>query len=530
MTSAELNTLSLTFPPELFPIIAAFVPLRSAPGTLRAVALGNRRFYNICRPLLYSRLILRNEDDAIAVIQRIMDDPQLGFLVTELYIMSELSLEARKGKKPFEVVAGLRILVAKGLIPRITALGLYLLKGWTYDEHFYAMSRGRLLANFWIDLRNECPRLRTLVLRNVGHGLTEPWLTGPVIDEINNLSNLSVLRLEWIQSGGPEGEDDLKISNNLPRLASSLHTLSLRGDLKEATVLFSLDIPHLKFLRLHDFDCHDTALVHGFLKRHPELESLSFERCMHTWFSDNIEAGVLPKLQHLKAKFKDIRFFVPILAQLVSLGFTESYNCQVPYLLRVVLPNGLPHLRSLEIEWDTVGWETWDQRALEGALWYETSDGQFRTETNPKKMQRHCTNGYMHSIVRGAPNLEELGLHGMYLTSASLKSLEPTLSKLTQMERFYYEGFSPNPKYGDAPHLKTHKNLIADFLASAEALARVCTRLESVTSISGKTLPYVSGMIERNSVGEVTTVRKIDGVGMLISADENDPFPCNSYV
>ncbi|KAF8168712.1 hypothetical protein BJ912DRAFT_862685, partial [Pholiota molesta] len=372
-------------PPELFPIIAAFIPLRSAPSTLRAIALGNRRFYNICRPLLYSRLILRNEDDAIAVIQRIMDDPQLGLLVTELYIMSGLSLKARKGKKPFEVVAGLKILVAKGLIPRITALGLYLLKGWTYDEHFYAMSRGRLLAGFWINLRNECPRLRTLILRNVGHE-----------------------------------EDSLKILNNLPRLALSLHTLSLRGDLDEATVLFSLDIPHLEFLRLHNFDCHDTALVHGFLKRHPQLESLSFEKCMHTWFSDNIEVGVLPKLQHLKARFKDIRFFAPILPQLVSLAFTESYNCQVPYLLRVVLPNGLPRLRSLEIERDTVYRETWDQRALEGALWYETSDGQFHIETNPKKMKRHCMDGYMHSIVRGAPNLEELGLHGMYLISAEL--------------------------------------------------------------------------------------------------------------
>jgi hypothetical protein len=244
--------------------------------------------------------------------------------------------------------------------------------------------------------------------------------------------------LEWIQSGGPEEEDSLKILNNLPRLALSLHTLSLRGDLDEATVLFSLHIPHLEFLRLHNFDCHDTALVHGFLKRHPQLESLSLEKCMHTWFSDNIEVGVLPKLQHLKvsmigsvqlipinayafqARFKDICFFVPILPQLVSLAFTESYNCQVPYLLRVVLPNGLPRLRSLEIERDTVYRETWDQRALEGALWYETSDGQFRIETNPKKMKRHCMDGYMHSIVRGAPNLEELGLHGMYLISAEL--------------------------------------------------------------------------------------------------------------
>jgi hypothetical protein len=96
------------------------------------------------------------------------------------------------------------------------------------------------------------------------------------------------------------------------------------------------------------------------------------------------------------------------------------------------------------------------------------------------------------------------------------------------MQRFYYHGYSPDPKYGDAPRASTHEQSLADFLASAEALARVCTRLESVTSISGKTLPYVSGAIERNSVGDVTAVRQVDGVGLLISADENDPFPYNA--
>ncbi|KAF8188098.1 hypothetical protein BJ912DRAFT_409941 [Pholiota molesta] len=519
-----MNPVALTtLPPELFPVITSFVPLRSAPGTLRALALGNRGFHNIFRPLLYSRLILRNEDDAIGVIQRLMDEPQLGLLVTELYIMSQLSPEARKGKKSFDVVDGVQMLIAKGAIPRIVALGLYLLKGWRCDENFNLISRGRLLADFWINLRNECPRLRTLMLRNIGNTFTEPlWLTGPVIDEINNLSNLSVLRLEW--TGGPKGEDALKILNSLPRLASSLHTLSLRGDFQAATVLFSLDFPLLKLLRLHDFHNHDTEMVQGFLKRHPQLESLSFEGCLHTWFSDTIEVGMLPNLKHLKARFEDIRLLVPMLPQLVSLGFTQSYNGQVPYLLRSVLPNGLPQLRSLEIEQDIAGW---DKRTLEGVLWYETLDGQFRTENDGKKMVRDLMSGYMHSIVRGAPNLEELGLHAMNLTSASLKTLSPTLSQLVKMERLYYHGFSPEPKYGNPPHPRTHKRSLADFLASAEALARVCTRLKSVTSISGKTLPYVSGAIERNSDGDVTAVRLVDDVGLLIPADENDPFPCN---
>jgi hypothetical protein len=108
---------------------------------------------------------------------------------------------------------------------------------------------------------------------------------------------------------------------------------------------------------------------------------------------------------------------VSILPQLISLGFTESYNAQVPYLLRDVLSSGLPQLRSLEIEQDIAGW---DKRTVEGVLWYETLDGQFRTENDGKKMVRDLMSGYMHSIVRGVPNLEELGLHAMNLTSASL--------------------------------------------------------------------------------------------------------------
>jgi hypothetical protein len=95
------------------------------------------------------------------------------------------------------------------------------------------------------------------------------------------------------------------------------------------------------------------------------------------------------------------------------------------------------------------------------------------------------------------------------------------------MERFYYHGYSPDPKYGNPPHPRTHKKSVVDFLASAKTLARVCTRLETVTSMSAKTLPYVSGAIERDSGGDVTAVRLVDGVGMLISADDNDPFPCN---
>jgi hypothetical protein len=110
--------------------------------------------------------------------------------------------------------------------------------------------------------------------------------------------------LEW-RGDVLEEEDDLnwKILNNLPRLASSLHTLSLKSGYQDAAVLLSLDFPNLQWLWLHEFQSlHDTEQAHGFFKRHPQLESLSLEDCFDPWFSDDIEVqvGFLPNLKHLK--------------------------------------------------------------------------------------------------------------------------------------------------------------------------------------------------------------------------------------
>lgn len=174
-------------PPELLHLIASFLPSRSAPGTLQSLARVNRRFYNIVSPILHSRLILRGEKKALSVIQKILDTPQLGMAITELYIMSELSFYVDEDKRQFDVLVGLQMLIQKKLIPRLCALGVYLLTGWHYDEYSDpVLFHGRLPVEFWKSLRSECPRLHTLALRNVGHGSNHQWLSGPVIDEINS--------------------------------------------------------------------------------------------------------------------------------------------------------------------------------------------------------------------------------------------------------------------------------------------------------------------------------------------------------
>ncbi|KAF9477141.1 hypothetical protein BDN70DRAFT_922785 [Pholiota conissans] len=512
-------------PPELFPLIASFLPLRTASQTLLFLALVNRDFYDIIHPLIYSRLILRNEDDAIAVIQRILVKPHLGLAVTELHLMSELSVDTRKGKKPFDALVGLQRLVERKLVPRLAALSIYLLEGWRYDEDWKPIAgHGRLLLDFWRALRVECPRLRSLALRNVGHGDDDNWLSGAVIDEINSYQ-LSSLRLEFAcESAGPSAEDFFRILKNLPLIASSLQTLDLTNELMDTTPILSLDFPSLQYLSLHYFKVPDTASVMAFFRRHSHLESLSLVETSGIWFTADIGDDFLPRLTHLKARFNSVRCLASILPRLSSLSFFDSYNAQVPYLLRNVLPHGLPRLKSLEIQQYVNGWQNLD---LEGALWYETLDGDFRTDPTGKMLPRNMVNGFMHSIVRSAPNLEELGIRGRLLHFEDLDVLAPTLSQFSRLKRFYYNGFAKNPRLADPVPEKQHPERIEDFIASAEMLAHICVRLESVTSIAGRYLPYLSGAVERDTAGEVVEVKAMEGVGMQIPADADDPFPCN---
>ena len=45
-------------------------------------------------------------------------------------------------------------------------------------------------------------------------------------------------------------------------------------------------------------------------------------------------------------------------------------------------------------------------------MWYEQLDGTFCVAKNGKQAQNTFMGNYLHSIVRGTPNIEELGLHG----------------------------------------------------------------------------------------------------------------------
>jgi hypothetical protein len=171
--------------PEIYPIIAAHLPLHSTPSTLLSLALVNHHISEIVLPLLYSRLILKNESDALKVIQRLLDEPQLGQVVREIHIHSNLSLATRAGANPFDVVTGLAKLITVNSLQYIHTLGLHLHTGWHYDDKFEpVLGFGKLRSDFWINLKKNCPRLRRLVLRNIWDHEDDPWVNDSGLLEV----------------------------------------------------------------------------------------------------------------------------------------------------------------------------------------------------------------------------------------------------------------------------------------------------------------------------------------------------------
>jgi hypothetical protein len=239
-----------------------------------------------------------------------------------------------------------------------------------------------------------------------------------------------------------------KILKHIDRLSANLRTLDLAlydPELTYVSPLFEMTFPKLRSLSLDSFALEDTAQAMIFWSRHPSLEILNiynFNEDM-PWFSrDLLFSNFLPNLKHLrvhhlisrfevsltslKAPFCDVRILSPILSQLVSLRVYNTINAQLPYLLRAVLPDGLPNLKSLNIgQRPSNSGKNVD---VEGALWYETEDGKFR-EAKVTKAQRSVVNGYIPSIARGAPNLEEIGFHSWVLSLGEFVTPPPDLSK-----------------------------------------------------------------------------------------------------
>jgi len=151
-------------PPEIFPIIASNLPLYITPPTLLSLALANRRISEIVLPILNSTWILKNNHDALKMIQRLFDKPETGKTVRELHILTDISVSARRDS--FCVVNNLEKVISAGRLPYIHCLGLYYARRLRYQTLMLQVDDFEMLhASLWESLQKNCPQMRELVVR-----------------------------------------------------------------------------------------------------------------------------------------------------------------------------------------------------------------------------------------------------------------------------------------------------------------------------------------------------------------------------
>ncbi|KAG2016501.1 hypothetical protein CC2G_009665 [Coprinopsis cinerea AmutBmut pab1-1] len=410
---------------------------------------------------------------------------------------------------------------------------------WTDEdgEAFYGF--GEPKAPFWEGLKKNCPRLHTLTLTNIGDSDDNRWLEESGLFEIENIRNLT---LRFSQSTLTETGNQ-KLLQTVSNLAPRLRTLNLAPNsdtdewMKMENIL-DFTFPHLESLTLSAYVLEDTAKAMAFWERHPTLEYINLSYGDETpRFAEGVHDVVnfLPNLRHLVAPFRDVRNLSPLLPQLISLTILDSINAQVPYLLRSVLqpsalqpPNStgttpsLPILQSLNIIQD--GEPYGKISHLEGSHWYETAEGEFKEapEKKGQKFKKSVLNGYMHSIVRAAPNLVELGLQASGLDVSNYDKLIPDLAQLKNLQRFCYRDQHTHLSDLDSDQKE-------EFKSKARLAAEACPRLTMVADIyADPPARYVTARILRKlDDGSVDDVELVTGDGMVIG-QEDQAFPRSS--
>ncbi|KDR67507.1 hypothetical protein GALMADRAFT_147056 [Galerina marginata CBS 339.88] len=525
---------------ELFSLIASHLPLRSAPPTLLALALTNHAYYNVAHPLLFSRVILRNEKDAMSFTDILRTDPSLGNSVQELYVKSQLLVSTRDSDGPVDAVTNLIKAIQANSLPNVRTLGLYLhnLPWWKVEEPDSAVRSCQLPDDFWKTLHSKCTRLKNVVLSGIGDN-DEGRVGIYDLDGVQDFTSFGLIFQRWSYA---TRDCPKNFFESLHLLASTLHSLVLGLPYidPDSQSVMALRFPQLRSLTLENFEngTEEASLSQSmdFWRAHPLLEylKLPYPPLCSQWFEKSeVDLEILPNLKHLQAPFSDVYALAPILHRLSSLTIDGSINAQVPYLLRSVIPMGLPNLKSLDIRQQPDADPDWisEPDGNEGALWYETEDGTIHEPdkaklANPRKIKSEVrrfflpldSEHYMHSIVKGAPNLEEISLHTLVGMNPSLflDTMGHQLAKFEKLERLYYPALRQN----DTSDEKTWTL----FQKVARDFAKDCKRLTLVTDVLVPQMPYMAAKIRRGAGGEVEEVVAVEGYGMLIG-NEGNPFP-----
>ncbi|KAH6885607.1 hypothetical protein BKA70DRAFT_1444997 [Coprinopsis sp. MPI-PUGE-AT-0042] len=584
-------------PPELFPLIVAHIPLYSVASTLLSLALTNRRSYSIIVPeFLFQHVVLKGREDTMRTLNFLLLSPGISSLVQGLHISA--LFEVFPWIYDCKFPQTLDTLFKSGHLKNLKMLELHV--GWRNWEDIFGGMKGWPMDRlkglmFWHNLKSYCPQLEHISCghldrktrldcphpswENLNNGWSDPHVLTLGYEGMKSIS--AKLSHSSFMSGVYHREYiaiEYLLLRPLAASAPSLRKLELswrRHRLKLASPriweLFDIDFPVLEsltFIARPNTQTHrDQAKARAFWSRHAGLEYVWVEDVTPTgpwivWF-DDLESGagkgrILPNLRHLTAsrahlglgrilthhiqvRYQDARCLSPILRQLSSLAVLDSINAQVPYLLRAILPQGLPRLKSLNIiqspRSSRAAYDAgFESHTSDDLRWYETCKGGVHLLPNDQPQDIGVIVGpggvgaYLKSIVEACPGLIELAIqsgeedppHDLDLAWPGIYTLVAhELAKLPNLERFFVQGDMRD--YSAGEHFFNDRA----WTETAKKLGETCHSLQSFGTIQTTDDPgkcFVA-KISRSEQGGVLTVRLGYDAGMVISKqDELEAF------
>lgn len=168
------------------------LPLQHLPPALSSLGLTCRSIHSCVYPVLYRSVIIKNEDHASQLVERISTDAALGPLIRELHVRIDLTAEPDKKRSSMNVLFELQDVTEKGFLPRLNFFGLVLLSFIIWNHRRCEVNvQFNPPSRFWASLRRCCPLLRGICIDadglNSGGGFCG-WEDFLVSDEINPTS------------------------------------------------------------------------------------------------------------------------------------------------------------------------------------------------------------------------------------------------------------------------------------------------------------------------------------------------------
>lgn len=191
----------LNLPLEIHDLIASHLPAQVRPAVLLSFALTNSRLHHLLLPILYTKVIIKNEEMALAALQSVLDHKEFSVRELRILIGVKKTTPTSGEQRKRQILLKLHEIIKAGRLPHMHTFELTFLCTVgsipIEDYNMFVINQKKYLSDlFWEDLRNNCPQIRSLFLHGITSVKGNPWIENLALPK----SKVSCLHVSLLQT------------------------------------------------------------------------------------------------------------------------------------------------------------------------------------------------------------------------------------------------------------------------------------------------------------------------------------------